>query len=139
MTTFTNFILADEINRAPPKVQSALLEAMQEKQVSIQGETHKLHSPFMVLATQNPIEAEGSYNESSYPVCIAHYCFAHSYSLCSRILSFHKKIILQVYSYNIRMKITVQQLLLRKLPTILLIRLNFIKKMTAWYLCGSGC
>lgn len=58
---FTNFILADEINRAPPKVQSALLEAMQEKQVSIQGETHKLHSPFMVLATQNPIEAEGTY------------------------------------------------------------------------------
>ena len=58
---FTNFILADEINRAPPKVQSALLEAMQEKQVSIQGDTLKLNNPFMVLATQNPIESEGTY------------------------------------------------------------------------------
>ncbi len=58
---FTNFILADEINRAPPKVQSALLEAMQERQVSIQGETILLPRPFMVLATQNPIESEGTY------------------------------------------------------------------------------
>jgi MoxR-like ATPase len=58
---FSNFILADEINRAPPKVQSALLEAMQEKQVSIQGETLILPKPFMVLATQNPIESEGTY------------------------------------------------------------------------------
>jgi MoxR-like ATPase len=58
---FNNFILADEINRAPPKVQSALLEAMQERQVSIQGETYMLDSPFLVLATQNPIETEGTY------------------------------------------------------------------------------
>jgi len=58
---FSNFILADEINRAPPKVQSALLEAMQERQVSIQGETFKIEKPFMVLATQNPIESEGTY------------------------------------------------------------------------------
>lgn len=58
---FNNFILADEINRAPPKVQSALLEAMQERQVSIQGETFVLDSPFLVLATQNPIETEGTY------------------------------------------------------------------------------
>jgi len=58
---FSNFILADEINRAPPKVQSALLEAMQEKQVSIQGNTFKLDKPFLVLATQNPIETEGTY------------------------------------------------------------------------------
>jgi MoxR-like ATPase len=58
---FANFILADEINRAPPKVQSALLEAMQEKQVSIQGETFKLPRPFLVMATQNPIESEGTY------------------------------------------------------------------------------
>ena len=58
---FTNFVLADEINRAPPKVQSALLEAMQEKQVSIQGDTFKLKEPFFVLATQNPIESEGTY------------------------------------------------------------------------------
>ncbi|MFP4111491.1 MAG: AAA family ATPase [Candidatus Woesearchaeota archaeon] len=58
---FSNFILADEINRAPPKVQSALLEAMQEKQVTIQGETFILEKPFLVLATQNPIESEGTY------------------------------------------------------------------------------
>lgn len=58
---FSNFILADEINRAPPKVQSALLEAMQENQVSIQGETHVLEKPFFVMATQNPVESEGTY------------------------------------------------------------------------------
>ncbi|MEI2759325.1 MAG: AAA family ATPase [Bacteroidia bacterium] len=58
---FANFILADEINRAPAKVQSALLEAMQEKQVTIGDETFKLDEPFLVLATQNPIEQEGTY------------------------------------------------------------------------------
>ncbi|MDE4908827.1 MoxR family ATPase [Methanogenium marinum] len=58
---FSNIILADEINRAPPKVQSALLEAMQEKQVTIQGDSHPLAPPFCVLATQNPIESEGTY------------------------------------------------------------------------------
>ncbi|HMU78018.1 MAG: AAA family ATPase [Bacteroidetes bacterium] len=58
---FANFILADEINRAPAKVQSALLEAMQEKQVTIGDETFKLEEPFLVLATQNPIEQEGTY------------------------------------------------------------------------------
>jgi MoxR-like ATPase len=58
---FTNVLLADEINRTPPKTQAALLEAMQERQVSIDGETHPLHSPFLVLATQNPIEYEGTY------------------------------------------------------------------------------
>lgn len=58
---FSQFVLADEINRAPPKVQSALLEAMQERQVTIQGETHRLPSPFFVLATENPIEHEGTY------------------------------------------------------------------------------
>lgn len=58
---FHNFILADEINRAPPKVQSALLEAMQERQVSIHGETFVLEKPFLTLATQNPIETEGTY------------------------------------------------------------------------------
>lgn len=59
---FAQFILADEINRAPAKVQSALLEAMQERQVTIGGETHPLKEPFLVLATQNPIEQEGTYN-----------------------------------------------------------------------------
>jgi MoxR-like ATPase len=58
---FANIVLADEINRAPAKVQSALLEAMQERQVTIGEETHKLPSPFLVLATQNPIEQEGTY------------------------------------------------------------------------------
>ncbi len=58
---FSNFILADEINRAPAKVQSALLEAMQERQVTIGEETYKLEEPFLVLATQNPIEQEGTY------------------------------------------------------------------------------
>lgn len=58
---FANFVLADEINRAPAKVQSALLEAMQERQVTIGKETFKLEQPFLVLATQNPIEQEGTY------------------------------------------------------------------------------
>jgi len=58
---FSNFILADEINRAPAKVQSALLEAMQEKQVTIGTQSYKLKEPFLVLATQNPIEQEGTY------------------------------------------------------------------------------
>jgi MoxR-like ATPase len=58
---FTNLLLGDEINRAPPKTQAALLEAMQERQVTIEGVTHKLARPFLVLATQNPIEYEGTY------------------------------------------------------------------------------
>jgi MoxR-like ATPase len=59
---FANLVLADEINRAPAKVQSALLEAMQERQVTIGGQTHRLPKPFFVMATQNPIEQEGTYN-----------------------------------------------------------------------------
>ena len=58
---FTNLLLADEINRATPKTQSALLEALEERQVSVLGETHRLPDPFFVLATQNPIELEGTY------------------------------------------------------------------------------
>lgn len=58
---FANFVLADEINRAPAKVQSALLEAMQERQVTLAGDTRKLPNPFLVLATQNPVEQEGTY------------------------------------------------------------------------------
>jgi len=58
---FTNLLLADEINRAPPKTQAALLEAMQERQVTIEGVTHPLERPFVVLATQNPVEYEGTY------------------------------------------------------------------------------
>ena len=59
---FANFVLADEINRSPAKVQSALLEAMAEKQVTIGEQTYELPKPFLVLATQNPIEQEGTYN-----------------------------------------------------------------------------
>jgi MoxR-like ATPase len=58
---FTNVLLADEINRTPPKTQAALLEAMQEGQVSVEGESHPLPEPFLVLATQNPIDYEGTY------------------------------------------------------------------------------
>jgi MoxR-like ATPase len=58
---FANLLLADEINRAPPKTQAALLEAMQERQVTIEGHTHRLEPPFLVIATQNPIEYEGTY------------------------------------------------------------------------------
>jgi MoxR-like ATPase len=58
---FTNLLLSDEINRAPPKTQAALLEAMQERQVTIEGVTHQLEPPFLVIATQNPIEYEGTY------------------------------------------------------------------------------
>src|SRR6202022_4720077 len=58
---FTNVLLADEINRTPPKTQAALLEAMQEAQVSVEGEAHPLPEPFVVVATQNPIEYEGTY------------------------------------------------------------------------------
>jgi MoxR-like ATPase len=58
---FCNFLLADEVNRAPPRTQSALLEAMSDRQVSIDGETHALAPPFMVIATQNPFEFEGTY------------------------------------------------------------------------------
>ena len=58
---FSNILLADEINRAPPKTQAALLEAMEEKQVTIGEETFKLEEPFLVMATQNPIDQEGTY------------------------------------------------------------------------------
>ncbi len=58
---FTNLLLGDEINRAPPKTQAALLEAMQERQVTVEGTTHRLAAPFLVLATENPIEYEGTY------------------------------------------------------------------------------
>src|SRR5690606_19903090 len=58
---FSNVVLADEINRTPPKTQAALLEAMQEQQVTVGGQRHRLPDPFFVLATQNPIEQEGTY------------------------------------------------------------------------------
>ncbi len=65
---FSNFVLADEINRAPAKVQSALLESMEERQITIERETFRLQEPFLVLATQNPIETEGTYTLSEAQV-----------------------------------------------------------------------
>ena len=67
---FANFVLADEINRSPAKVQSALLEAMQEHQVTIGDETFKLPDPFLVMATQNPIEQEGTYPFARIRTCV---------------------------------------------------------------------
>lgn len=58
---FTNILLADEINRATPRTQSSLLECMEERQVTVDGETRKLNSPFMVIATQNPVETQGTF------------------------------------------------------------------------------
>jgi MoxR-like ATPase len=58
---FTNLLLADEINRTPPKTQASLLEAMEERQVSVEGQGHPLPEPFLVVATQNPVEYEGTY------------------------------------------------------------------------------
>src|SRR5262245_7642063 len=58
---FANIVLGDEINRASPKTQSALLESMEERQVTVDGTTHALHAPFMVIATQNPVQMEGTY------------------------------------------------------------------------------
>jgi hypothetical protein len=66
---FTNLLLADEINRTPPKTQAALLEAMGEGQVSVDGETRKLPQPFVVLATDNPIEYEGTYELPGWAIC----------------------------------------------------------------------
>ena len=59
---FTQLLLADEINRSPAKTHAALLETMQERRVTVDGQTHQLDSPFLVMATQNPIESEGTYN-----------------------------------------------------------------------------
>jgi MoxR-like ATPase len=69
---FSNIVLADEINRTPPKTQSALLQAMQEQEVTSSGHTYKLPQPFWVLATQNPIEQEGTYPLPEAPVSYTH-------------------------------------------------------------------
>ena len=69
---FANIVLADEINRASPKTQSALLEAMEERQVSADGTSHQLPSPFMVIATQNPVEQEGTYRLPESQIGRAH-------------------------------------------------------------------
>jgi hypothetical protein len=71
---FGNLVLADEINRAPAKVQAALLEAMEERQVTVAGKTHKLPELFLVLATQNPIEQEGNSSRSSRSAAAGRCC-----------------------------------------------------------------
>lgn len=96
---FTNFVLADEINRAPAKVQSALLEAMQERQITIGDHTYKLEEPFLVMATQNPIEQEGT-----YPLPEA------------QVDRFMQKVIIK-YPQKEEEKLIIQQNLLKEFPT----------------------
>ena len=94
---FCNLLLADEINRTPPKSQSALLEAMEERQVTIAGETHPMASPFFVLATQNPIEVEGTYplpeaqlDRFLFKVIIDYPSRADEKEICRRQISSHR-------------------------------------------------
>ena len=94
---FCNLLLADEINRTPPKSQSALLEAMEERQVTIAGETHPMASPFFVLATQNPIEVEGTYplpeaqlDRFLFKIIINYPSRADEKEICRRQISSHR-------------------------------------------------
>ena len=87
---FAHIVLADEINRTPPKTQSALLEAMQEREVSVAGITHKLPDPFFVLATQNPIEMEGTYpcpKHSLTDLCLVSGWITQQWKRKSRLLN----------------------------------------------------
>ena len=91
---FANMVLADEINRSPAKVQSALLEAMQEKQVTIGGETYKLDHPFLVMATQNPVEQEGTYplpeaqlDRFLFKLCVSYPDFDEEHEVMKRMAS----------------------------------------------------
>ncbi|MDD7985406.1 MoxR family ATPase [Lentisphaera marina] len=91
---FANMVLADEINRSPAKVQSALLEAMQEKQVTIGGETYKLDQPFLVMATQNPVEQEGTYplpeaqlDRFLFKLCVTYPDFDEEHEVMKRMAS----------------------------------------------------
>ena len=100
---FANLILADEINRAPAKIQSALLEAMQERQVTIGHETHKLPDPFLVLATQNPIESEGTYflpeaqvDRFMFKVIISYPSFYDEMTVVERVAGDFEKINVQI-------------------------------------------
>ena len=100
---FANLILADEINRAPAKIQSALLEAMQERQVTIGHETHKLPDPFLVLATQNPIESEGTYflpeaqvDRFMFKVIISYPSFYDEMTVVERVAGEFEKIAVQI-------------------------------------------
>jgi MoxR-like ATPase len=100
---FANLILADEINRAPAKIQSALLEAMQERQVTIGHETHRLPDPFLVLATQNPVESEGTYflpeaqvDRFMFKVIISYPSFYDEMTVVERVAGAFEKIKVQI-------------------------------------------
>ena len=108
---FANFVLADEINRAPAKVQSALLEAMQERQVTISKETYKLPEPFLVLATQNPIEQEGTYPLPEAQVDRFMVCLSLGYPDYDSELSMAKDIALEEKYHQIRPVLSKEMLL----------------------------
>ena len=79
---FTNLLLADEVNRATPRTQSSLLECMEERQVTVDGETRKLEAPFLVAATQNPVEIQGTFPPSGSPAGPVFHASVHGISLC---------------------------------------------------------
>ena len=117
---FANIILADEINRTPPKTQSALLEAMQEKSVTVAGESYQLDAPFFVLATQNPIEQEGTYplpeaqlDRFMFNLVLDYPSFTEEMDIVKRTTSGKSETVKKVLDAN---EILYFQQLLRKLP-----------------------
>jgi MoxR-like ATPase len=153
---FANVILADEINRTPPKTQAALLEAMQERQVSVGGERHVLAKPFFVLATQNPIEQEGTYSLPEaqqdrflFKVFVTYPSYEQEYEIAERTTTALDDSVTQVFTGE---QIVRQQELVRRIPAapdvirhaLDLVRATrpqeagapeFIKKMLTW---GAG-
>lgn len=117
---FSNIILADEINRTPPKTQSALLEAMQERQVTVNGQRHILPDPFFVLATQNPIEQEGTYplpeaqqDRFMFKIFVKYPSFDEEYQIAQATTSNNNPIIERALSIT---EITEYQAVIRKIP-----------------------
>jgi MoxR-like ATPase len=117
---FTNMLLADEINRTPPKTQAALLEAMQEKQVSVGGNRHALPQPFFVLATQNPIEQEGTYplpeaqqDRFMFKILVGYPTAEEEYSIAERTTAVFDTTVDKVFTTEALMKL---QQLIRRVP-----------------------
>jgi MoxR-like ATPase len=117
---FANIILADEINRTPPKTQAALLESMQERQVTVGGERHPLPAPFFVLATQNPIEQEGTYtlpeaqqDRFMFKVFVKYPTYDEEYRIAETTTSEHKPVVESVLSGEDIMKL---QQMVRRVP-----------------------
>lgn len=152
---FSNIILADEINRTPPKTQSALLEAMQERQVTVNGQRHILPNPFFVLATQNPIEQEGTYplpeaqqDRFMFKVFVKYPSFEEEYRIAQATTSNHNPVIETALTAE---EISAYQNVIRKIPiapivikyALKLVRatrieetdLPFIKEWLSW---GAG-